>query len=92
MIYLGKVSLDECETIKEAFRKKETLTELMTSLFNESEIQNDSVLYKRIVDDLNETNYEIAKWWNDVSKKYQWKYTEKNRWRLEYDSCDVYLF
>lgn len=84
-ILIGKVSDTEKEEIRTIYNRKNSLMELAKS------ITSDDSIYERLILDICETNSKYQLWWNNMSSKYNWEKCDNTNYRLDFESCEVYL-
>jgi CXXX repeat modification system protein len=89
---VGKVTPEEKEEIKELFERKNGLIELTKSLADSNQKSFiKSPLYEKLLKDMGETSTRFQKWWDDKSKKYKWKAKEGYSWRIDFETCEIFL-
>lgn len=83
---VGQVSTEEKDEIQALFERRNGLNELAKILTAE-----DDALYQKLVKDMGETGTKFQNWWDRMSEKYHWKSSEKGRWEIDFNSCDIFL-
>lgn len=83
---VGKVSESEKKEIQILFERRNGLNELANILTADNE-----ELYERLVKDLGETNVKFQKWWDEMSRKYQWESIDGGNWEINFDTCEIFL-
>lgn len=83
---VGIVTEQERDEIQALFERRNGLNELAKILT----IDN-SELYERLVKDLSDTTGKFQRWWDTMSKKYQWEGTDNGNWEIDFDTCKIYL-
>ena len=81
---VGIVTEDEKLAVMKIYRHQQALQELLQIL------QKDDVLYNEVTKDLEETNINYQKWWNNSYEKYQWAKGEYN-WRIIFESNEIVI-
>lgn len=89
---VGSVTPEERDEIKRLYERKNSLKELFRSLLNvpKKELE-DSYLYEKLVNDIARTTNEYEKWWSDKGAKYKWKSRSGCSWRINFDTCEIFL-
>lgn len=83
---VGQVSELEKREIQILFERRNGLNELAKIL-----TADNTELYERLIKDLGETSIKFQKWWNQMSKKYQWESIDGGNWEIDFDTCEIYL-
>lgn len=83
---VGKVSESEKNEIQTLFERRNGLNELANILTADNE-----ELYERLVKDLGEISVKFQKWWDEMSRKYQWESIDGGNWEINFDTCEIYL-
>lgn len=83
---VGKVTPEERDTIQALFERKNGLVELAKAIPADNE-----ALYEKVVMDMSRTSAAFKKWWDDMSRKYNWKSVEGGNWEIDFDTCEIYL-
>ena len=83
---VGKVTLEERDTIKLLYEKKNGLIELAKCL-NESNMS----LYDKITKDLGSVTIEFNNWWSEKCDKYSWENILGYHWEINFDTCEIFL-
>ena len=86
----GKISDKDRDEIKQLFQRKLALGELFQSL-TKMETSKSSALYEKIVMDMGETAFSFSRWWEQTARRYKWPSNPTGNWRLDFDSCEVFL-
>ena len=87
---IGKISLEERDEIRRLYERKSALVELLKSLADIDK-RNDAKLYEKLVEDMAGTSSAYQRWFDETGRKYLWKNIPGYRWRIDFDSCEVYL-
>ena len=82
---IGKVTASEKDEIQSLFERKNSLIELAKSISAEDPI------YERLISDMSITASKYQLWWDDMSSKYGWEKLEGTSWRIDFDTCEIYL-
>lgn len=83
---IGNVSIEERNEIQELFKRHSGLIDLAKI------ITVDNIdLYNKVVYDLGNTNIAYKDWWNKMGEKYNWDSDENGKWKIDFDTCDVFL-
>jgi CXXX repeat modification system protein len=89
---IGIVGEEEKEEILVLYERRLALQELAITLDNpEFDKSSKSELYERIVADLGKAKMEFELWWEEKSKKYQWKFIEGYQWTINFKTCEIFL-
>lgn len=90
---VGRVTPEERDEIQRLFNRKMSLRELIMVLQENSQKEGkvDDNLYERVLRDIEETGQKFQKWWDDMGAKYQWKGHERGFWRIDFQTCDIFL-
>lgn len=83
---VGKVTEEERNEIQALFERRNGLQELAKILK-----ADDSELYEKLVKDLGDTGTKFQKWWDSMSKKYQWESIPNGNWSINFDTCEITL-
>ena len=83
---IGKVTEEEKKEIQSLFERRNGLQELAKILK-----ADDSELYEKLVKDLGDTGTKFQKWWDSMSKKYQWESIPNGNWSINFDTCEITL-
>lgn len=86
----GKVSAEERDEIKRLFQRKLALTELFQALAK-MEPQQIEALYEKALQDMGETTQQFQGWWDATARKHGWKAVNGANWRIDFDTCEVFL-
>lgn len=89
-ISCGKVTPKERDEIKNLFQRRLALTELFGSLTKLDGSASEK-LYEKIVIDLGKTSSDFHNWWEKKAKQYEWKSINGGNWRIDFDTCEVFL-
>lgn len=85
-ILIGKVSKEERDEIKSIHMRRSALLDLSQILTAEK-----SELYEKLVKDLSETNVRFHEWWVSKVKEHNWERSEKSRWQIDFNTCEIFL-
>ena len=83
---VGSVTPEERDVIQALYERKNCLSELAMILTPENE-----ALYEKLVKDMGETSTKFQEWWNLTSRKYNWEFSEKGSWEINFDTCEINL-
>lgn len=83
---VGSVTPEERDIIQALYERKNGLSELAMILTPENE-----ALYEKLVIDMGVTSTKFQEWWNLTSQKYNWEFSEKGSWEINFDTCEIYL-
>ena len=86
---IGEVTAEECEKIKSIYMRKTALEELLLSM---ERTGDKGGVYDKIIADIVECNSNMNKWWTETSAKYGWGYDNKNRWEVQFNTKEVFLY
>ena len=82
---IGKVTVSERDEIQSLFERKNSLVELAKSISAEDPI------YERLISDMSITTVKYQLWWDNMSSKYGWEKLEGSNWRINFDTCEIFL-
>ena len=82
----GKVTSEERDEIRRLFRRKIALTELFGTIDPQRK-----ELYERVLDDMGQTMISYQKWFELRANQYSWPASSNGKWRVDFDSCEVFL-
>lgn len=89
---VGSVTSDERDEIRELYMRKGGLSELFASLSKlDKESLDASPLYDKIILDMGRVSLEFQGWWDRMVAKYGWKSKPGKKWRIDFESCNVFL-
>lgn len=89
---VGVVTAEEKEEILVLYERRLALQELAITLNNpEFEENSKNKIYEKIVEDLGKTKVKFESWWEEKSKKYQWKLIDGNQWTIDFKTCEIFL-
>ena len=83
---VGKVTPEECREIQQLFERRNGLRELELIVK-----PSENELYDKMIQDMGETNTKYQVWWDRMGKKYQWESVDNGRWKINFDTCDIFL-
>ncbi|MDR1023660.1 MAG: CXXX repeat peptide modification system protein [Prevotellaceae bacterium] len=83
---VGKVTVEEKDEILALFERRNGLSELSKIVTAEN-----NALYEKLVKDMGVTATKFQRWWDDVSRKYQWEKDDNKRWEIDFDTCEIFL-
>jgi len=86
----GLVTADERDEIRRLFQRKIALGELFQAI-SKMEPQVMDRLYEKVLLDLGETASKFHSWWDTKARQYKWKTIEGANWRIDFDTCEVFL-
>lgn len=81
-----ELSDNELAEIRNLYEKKTALENLVKIV----EPANEE-LYTRITSDYTKVLSLFQKWWEDMSKKYQWEHSESGHWTVNFDTKEIIL-
>lgn len=82
---IGEVSISEKDEIQFLFERKNGLLELAKV------IQPEDAIYDRLIEDISSITAKYHNWWDRMSTKYKWELVDNSNWRIDFDTCRVYL-
>jgi len=82
---VGQVSSEEKDEILALFERRNGLNELAKI------VNNDDVLYEKLVTDMGATATKFQSWWDRMASKYQWEGTENGHWEIDFNTNEIYL-
>ena len=85
-ILIGKVSKEERDEIKSLHMRRSALLDLSQILTAEN-----SELHKKLIEDLAEINANFHEWWVSKVKEHNWERSEKGRWQIDFNTCEIFL-
>lgn len=90
---VGQVTVGERDEIQGLFERKNALRELAIVLKEQSASSGevDEPMYEKVVKDLGETTTKFQSWWDRMAQKYQWKNLPNGSWRINFETCEIYL-
>ncbi|MCR3759780.1 CXXX repeat peptide modification system protein [Clostridium felsineum] len=89
---VGIITTEEKEEIEVLYERKLALEELAMTLDNpEFDKNSRSKIYERIIEDLGKSKVEFECWWEEKSKKYQWKSIEGYQWKINFETREIFL-
>ena len=89
---LGRVTTEERDEIRELFMRRSALSELFLSLAKlDAESLSKSPLYDRVVRDMGRASVDFQEWWDSKAKKYSWEGKAGGSWRIDFESCEIFL-
>ena len=89
---IGRVNRDERDLIRKLHLEKAGLAELFASLARmEDDEVRASQLYERLVLDMGRASVDYQDWWAAMAAKYGWPGQDGGAWRIDFDSCEVFL-
>ncbi|MDJ0764512.1 MAG: CXXX repeat peptide maturase [Myxococcota bacterium] len=89
---VGEVTPEERDQVKKLYIRKTGLVEVVSTL---SRLDDPAVLngplYERVIRDVGETQIAFQTWWDNIAQKYNWKKDSNKQWRIEFETCRIYL-
>ncbi len=82
---VGKVTVEEKDSILSLFERKNGLAELARIIGPEND------LYEKLVTDMGKTAVEFQGWWDRMYAKYQWETQKDAKWSIDFSTCEIYL-
>ena len=86
----GKVSEEDRDEIKRLFQRKSALSELFLVL-TKADGAKLIDMYDKILADMGEATFQFHSWWEKMAKRYKWEAVEGANWRIDFDTCEVFL-
>lgn len=83
---VGQVTTEEKNEIQTLFERRNGLNELAKIVTTEN-----TDLYEKLVKDLGETGTKFQNWWDRMSQKYQWEFSENGNWEINFETCEISL-
>ena len=83
---VGQVTVEEKNEIQTLFERRNGLNELAKILTADND-----ALYQKLIKDMGDTGSKFQGWWDRMAQKYQWEKTENGRWKINFETCEVYL-
>ena len=83
---IGQVTVEEKNEIQTLFERRNGLNELAKILTADND-----ALYQKLIKDMGDTGSKFQGWWDRMAQKYQWEKTENGRWKINFETCEVYL-
>ena len=83
---VGQVTPEEKNEIQTLFERRNGLNELAKIL-----TADNAELYEKLVKDIGETGSKFQNWWDRMAKKYNWEGCENGNWKINFDTCEIYL-
>jgi len=89
---IGSVSREERDLIHALNLRKTGLAELFASICRMTDDEMEaSKLYERLVQDMGAVALEYQRWWDAMADKYGWQRQPDRSWRIDFDSCAIYI-
>ena len=88
---IGVVSPEERDLIQALYTRKAGLTELFASITRMDDELQATRLYERLVEDMGNVAIEYQRWWDAMADRYGWERVAGHSWRIDFDSCAIYL-
>ena len=89
---VGTVTATERDEIKDLYLRRTGLTELFSSLARmDAAMLSSSPLYDRLVRDMGDVSLKFQAWWEKTAAKYGWPGRADKKWRIDFDTCEIYL-
>ena len=89
---VAKVTPEERDSIRQLHMKKSGLSELFASLARlDAETIESSPLYDKLIADMGNVSIEFQEWWDKMAKSYNWPTEAGKKWRIDFDTCEVFL-
>lgn len=83
---VGEVTVQESNRLFRIFRHRNALIELGLILPDD-----DIRLRTDFNQDLEKTNLEFQRWWDDMWEKYQWESCPEADWEIDFETCEVFI-
>jgi len=86
----GKVTETERDEIKRLHQRKIALNELFIAMgkMDPATVEH---IYERALADMGETATKFHSWWDLTAKQYGWTSARDASWRIDFDTCEVFL-
>jgi CXXX repeat modification system protein len=86
---VGIVSEAERDTIRQLYERRMGLKELVLVLAAVDSVDNE--LYEKLIRDMGSTSSSFDEWWQSMSEKYHWPGRDDGAWRIDFETCEIYL-
>lgn len=83
---VGQVTAEEKKEIQTLFERRNGLNELAKIV-----TADNTELYEKLVKDLGETGAKYQDWWDRTAKKYQWESAQNGKWKINFETCEIFL-
>lgn len=84
--YLGVIDERESAELRKMFMRKNALKELFVTISS-----SETELYNKLINDIIESNQALNIWWQDVAQKYQWSFGQRDQWRVDFLTREIYI-
>ena len=84
-MFVGKVSVEERDEIRELNALRVALEELLLILTPGSD------LHRNATEDLKSNMKAYDRWWSETAARYGWPREKDSSWTIDFESCKVYL-
>ncbi len=89
---VAKVTPEERDNIRKLHMKKSGLSELFASLARlDADTLESSPLYDKLIADMGTVSLAFQEWWDTMAKNYKWPIEAGKKWRIDFDTCEVFL-
>jgi len=89
---VGMVTETEKNQILELHERSLGLKELLIMLDNtQLSMENKDELYEKAIVDMGNSKRRMQTWWDNMSKKYQWKSIKEGQWSIDFNSNEIFL-
>ena len=90
--FVCDVKDEEAKKFIDIFEMKNTLESLALQIANNNSIlKEDSLLYKRLIEDYKENLSEFNKFWFQYYEKYGYRLKENNQFSLDFKTNKIYI-
>ena len=89
---IGKVNEEEKNEIMVIYERRLGIEELMYTFKSNllSEEESEKLLSKMSLE-AGKGKIDSERWWQRMFQKYGWEAEEGRNWRIDFDTCDIYL-
>jgi len=89
---VGRVSPQERDTIKNLHLRKAGLAELFTTLTKlDAASLESNPLYDKLINDMGAVSVAFQAWWDQTAEQYGWPNEPGKKWRIDFDTCEIFL-
>ncbi len=57
----------------------------------DSETLESSPLYDKLIRDMGDVSIKFQNWWDTTSTKYGWEAKPGKKWRIDFETCNIFL-
>jgi len=87
---IGKVQEFERDEIRNLHIRKSGLSEAFAILARTEGFELTG-LYPKMVADMGQVAIEFQTWWDRTAKQYGWVGKPGKKWRIDFDTCEIFL-